>query len=92
MPRIGIRYCGGCNPTYERVEKIIRIQSQFRRFTFTPHDRESADVLVLVNGCPRACSEKADHPGIPCRSVCREGDFDDLALWLNDLEKKGDIP
>jgi len=25
--RIGIKYCGGCNPIYERIEMIQRVQS-----------------------------------------------------------------
>lgn len=48
--RVGIKYCGSCNPEYnhEEVEKILR--KHFKIFY-----SEDVDVLVLINGCRRAC-------------------------------------
>jgi hypothetical protein len=40
--KIGIRYCGGCNPHYERVEMIQRVQALVGdRLLFIRHDRQA---------------------------------------------------
>lgn len=82
--RIFIKYCGGCNPTYERVEMVQRIKSQMKtRFLFILHDQKDADVLLFVNGCSRSCaSEKSIRMGAHYYSIKGEGDFDTLIKWL----------
>lgn len=48
--KVGVKYCGGCNPEYRRedVEEMLR-----RHFTIFYSD--DVDILVLINGCRRAC-------------------------------------
>jgi hypothetical protein len=88
--KIGIKYCGGCNPTYERVEMVERVQSRLEdRFLFLRHDRQDLDVLVLINGCPRSCAtENLDHKEVPYRSIVGEKDFETLIEWLTGLNEK----
>ncbi len=88
--KIGIRYCGGCNPCYERVEMIQAVQSLAGdRFLFIRYDQQGLDGLITVNGCPRACASKdLSPPGVPCHSVEERGDFDSLVEWLFNLGKK----
>jgi hypothetical protein len=91
--RIGIKYCGGCNPGYERVEMIQRVQFRFNdRFLFLRHDEPDIDVLVLMSGCHRACAGKdLNTAKIPLCSVTGENDFDNLINWLKSLDQKGDF-
>ena len=93
MKRIGIKYCGGCNPSYERVEMIERIKFQFNdRFLSLCHDEPDIDVLVLMSGCHRACPGQDLNPtGFPHFSVTGENDFDTLINWLKSLNQKGDF-
>jgi hypothetical protein len=59
--KIGIRYCGGCNPHYERVEMIQQVQSRVGdRFLFVPHDQQDLDGLITVNGA-RACAVRSNQ-------------------------------
>ena len=90
--KIGIKYCGGCNPTYERVEVIQRVQSSLGdRFLFLRHDQKGLDLLILANGCPRACADQdLKETRVPCRSVTAESEFDSLVEWLAGLDRKGD--
>lgn len=90
--RIGIKYCGGCNPHYERVEMIKRIKSLIGdRFLFLRHDQQNLNGLVLVNGCPRTCAEEnLNQREVPYRLLTGKNDFDNLIDWLNALNKKGE--
>ena len=91
--KVGIKYCGGCNPGYERVEMIQRVQFRINdQFLFLRHDEPDIEVMVLVNGCPRACANKnSNHPEVPSRSIVGESDFKSLIDWLVALDEKGDI-
>jgi hypothetical protein len=91
--KIGIKYCGGCNPGYERVEMIQRVQFRFNdRFLFLRHDEPDIEVLVLMSGCHRACAGKdLNTAKIPRCSVTGENDFDTLINWLKSLDQKGDF-
>ena len=91
--RIGIKYCGGCNPGYERVEMIERVQFGFdNRFLFLRHDELDIDALVLMSGCQRACAAKdLNLKKIPHCLVAGENDFHALINWLKSLDRKGDF-
>ncbi len=57
MVRVGLKFCGGCNPTYGRVEMADRI----RRCGEGRMQWESwrdVDVIVVLNGCTKACAER----------------------------------
>jgi len=91
--KVGIKYCGGCNPHYERVEMVQRVQSLFRdRFLFLRYDQQALDVLVLMNGCPRACADQnLNQTGIPNRSVTEGKEFESLIDWLKAIDRKGNL-
>jgi len=91
--KIGIKYCGGCNPGYERVEMIQRVQFRFNdRFLFLRHNEPDIDVLVLMSGCHRACAGKdLNTAKIPHCLITGENDFNNLINWLKSLDRKGDF-
>jgi len=91
--RIGVKYCGGCNPGYERVEMVDRIQFRFNdRFSFLRYDEPDITMLVLMNGCQRTCASQDLNPtGVPHFSVTGENDFKDLIDWLTSIHEKGDF-
>jgi hypothetical protein len=86
--KIGIKYCGGCNPAYERVKIIDRLQSRLKdQILFLRNDQKGLDVLVLINGCPRSCAiENSNDKEIPCHSIAGENDFEILIDWLRSLD------
>jgi hypothetical protein len=60
---IGVRYCGGCNPSIDRgliVNRLGQIVEPFGVHIMLSKDGHT-DWLLLVNGCPRACLEQ-DYP------------------------------
>lgn len=65
-PRIAVRFCGGCNPVIERGWVVQRIREELAgEVTWVSRD-EKMDLLLIVNGCPTACSDRdeipLDHP------------------------------
>ncbi len=54
--KIGIKFCGGCNPFYERmatVKKYINEHPEYE-FEFVREENEY-DVIILVCGCMCRC-------------------------------------
>jgi hypothetical protein len=91
MLRIGIKYCGGCNPSYERVEIVHRIQSRFNnRLQFIRHDQPDIDGMILMSGCQRACAEQDLNRTVLHYSVSGENDFEATMDWLKSLVSRGD--
>jgi hypothetical protein len=91
--RIGIKYCGGCNPYYGRVEMVQEVHSLLEnRFLFLRHDQKNLDGLILVSGCLRACATKnLSQTELPFRSVVKETEFESLIDWLATLDRSGKI-
>lgn len=54
---IGIKYCGGCNPVYNRARQVNLLKEQFpqHRFYDTSQGAER-DLWLVVCGCLRACA------------------------------------
>jgi hypothetical protein len=56
--KIGIKYCGGCNPEYDRVGLVRHIKEKLKGsgVSFSYESRE-ADLVVAVQGCETACAD-----------------------------------
>lgn len=53
---VGIKYCGGCNPNYERRSVVKRAQAEFPDVRFIPYDSEATfDLIAVVCGCLEEC-------------------------------------
>jgi hypothetical protein len=62
--RIAIKYCGGCNPAYDRVEAVAGMLARLADVVaVVPLDDERADVLVAVEGCRTACADLSGFKG-----------------------------
>ena len=68
MIRIAVKFCGGCDPGYDRVDYLEQIRSlgDMAKIEFVRMDDGDCDSLLLINGCQRACAEKElkSVPGI----------------------------
>lgn len=57
---VTVRYCGGCNPRYDRVALVARLMEACPgcRFTGTGAGGDGGVVLVVC-GCAAACADRA---------------------------------
>ncbi len=62
--RVALKYCGGCNPWFDRVEYFRRIRSaagdSIEWVTLEDPDFEA---LLLIQGCDTACPERSLDSG-----------------------------
>ena len=62
---VGVKYCGGCNPRYDRGALVAQIKKALPAMRFEPVRPDQVyDVLLVVSGCHVQC---ADISGIQYR-------------------------
>ena len=55
---IGVKYCGGCNPTYDRVALVKQIEKRLRgKASLVRPDSEAVSLVLAVVGCSTACAD-----------------------------------
>ncbi|WP_026894611.1 hypothetical protein [Clostridiisalibacter paucivorans] len=87
---IGIKYCGGCNPKYNRKRfvkyiKDILTEDKF----FVARENEYYGVLIIVCGCTSAC---ANSDRILCQwkiKVDSRDCYEDIFKKINMLRHEG---
>ncbi|MDR1875680.1 MAG: hypothetical protein LBQ90_11795 [Synergistaceae bacterium] len=83
---VRVKYCGGCNPSYDRTALVKRIQDRFPplRFVYadTPPD-VSVDFVLVVCGCPVRCANYAELHGLLGKFVvASQDDFSAACLEI----------
>lgn len=69
--KIGVKFCGGCNPTFDRGEEFNNLKRRFPKAEFEAYDpNKKYKKLLLICGCERTCLRfrdefKADEILIP---------------------------
>lgn len=56
--RIRIKYCGGCNPNYDRVAWVEHIKAALENHVeFVDGNPDDYDIVLAVQGCETACAD-----------------------------------
>lgn len=56
--KVGVKFCGGCNPTYNRGDALEKIVEHFKgeaEFSHAEPDK-NYDVLLVISGCANRCA------------------------------------
>ena len=81
---IAVRYCGGCNPSYDRVNAVKKLQRLLPEFSFVDaQPGKPYAAALIVSGCATACTLTTDL-AVPADRRFRIGGFADL-LPVRDL-------
>lgn len=83
--KIGIKYCGGCNPGYDRVAVVARLKAQLTHIDFIPHHGEDAEAILIVAGCATACVDREPFGRLPVYTVTSE---DGVDVFVKKMRKK----
>lgn len=80
MMRIGIKYCGGCNPRYDRTKMVSGLRKEFPGLDiFSAREDGGADLVVVICGCGVRCADHARLTGRRGKIVLsRESDYEIL--------------
>lgn len=63
MIQVAVKFCGGCDPGYERVAYFSKIKAAAGQgFRWVELKEGGYQAILLLSGCPRACPEE-DLPG-----------------------------
>ena len=90
--RVGIKYCGGCDPTYDRVKYVQEIQEAgVGRIEWVRFDEPGIAVVLLVCGCDAQCIEDVDFQShdLPLVSIRSENESPEMMVSML-LEKGGE--
>lgn len=84
--KCGVRFCGGCNPRYQRGEALARIREHFRGRIEFPIAEEGPeyDILLVIGGCTNSC---ASYNQFQFRLAClKMWDASHIAKVIDELE------
>jgi len=56
MTVIAVKYCGGCNSRYDRVNFVRGLQGDLPECEFSKWDAPNPDLVLVVYGCPVRCA------------------------------------
>lgn len=79
--KIGIKYCGGCNPTYDRTDVVTRLKKLGGQCYSIEMAKQGIvyDIVVILCGCTKAC---VSHQNIESKyeKVCITSENDSSKL------------
>lgn len=75
MLKVGIKYCGGCNPYYDRVALVKRIERRLQgQVEFFSAANDDVDFVLAVEGCQTACADLSAFQGKSIHIISRKED------------------
>ena len=86
--KIGIKYCGGCNPSYDRVKFINSLKEIYQGEVYFESAVEGFlyDATLIVCGCERCCAS-GDKLSSKYKKICitKEQDFSDVRRLIDEI-------
>lgn len=68
--RVVLKYCGGCNPEYDRVEIANHLQQSLQdKIKIVPPESENVDLILAVHGCRTACADLKPFQGLKINTI-----------------------
>lgn len=68
--RVGIKYCGGCNPEYDRVAIVEHIRQSLKdKIEIVGAESEDVDLILSVNGCSTACADLKSFENLKIHTI-----------------------
>lgn len=75
--KIGLKYCGGCNPRFERSSIAALLRRDFPAAEIVSVLHGPADMTAIICGCPSACAS-ADALAGPVFTLTSPEDYEEL--------------
>jgi hypothetical protein len=70
VKRIALKYCGGCDCTYDRLEYAGKLKKAAKgRIEWVTMDDGGFDTILMIHGCPVACPKEKLGPEHPWRII-----------------------
>ena len=85
---VGVRYCGGCNPRYDRVAVVKALETRFPQVAFVPADSRQI-LTLLICGCSAQCVYRGDLTR-ECLFIYKEDHISRSFLRIQSLKEEFD--
>ncbi len=84
--RIGLKYCGGCSPKYDRTQIVDDLKNEFsHRVRFVSYEDPDVDCILIVAGCPTACVDREPFRNIKTIVVTSDEDYNLCCKEIEEL-------
>lgn len=85
--KIFVKYCGGCNPRYDKAELVGKLRNDLPGHSFS-ETYDDPDVSLIVCGCPSACADKSTAAApYGMFTIWKSEAADDFKEFLMDAER-----
>lgn len=79
MLKVGIKYCGGCNPYYDRVALFKSIEDRLDGYVrFVATDKADNDLILVLEGCKTACADTGSIDVTKIRIITHPDDAEEF--------------
>jgi len=86
MMKVGVRYCGGCNPRYDRGGVFQEIRDRLQDMDFeVAKEGVEYDALLVIGGCTSCCASY--HQFTNRKGVVKIWDPDELEDAIKKLKE-----
>ncbi len=87
--RVAVKYCGGCNPRYDRAALIKRLRDEVPDVGVVRPGGEEVDVVAVMCGCAVACAEHSHlHGQLGKVILTKAADYDSLRRLVTSTQER----
>lgn len=85
--KVLLRYCGGCNPRYDRVAAVENVKKQFPELVFCPYDPdENGCAALIVCGCTARCpAQSGPLADVPTFVMCAWEELGEATVFFENI-------
>jgi len=81
--RIGLKYCGGCTPRYDRVQAVGYLRERLKdSVEFVSYEDPDIVGVLVVAGCPTACVDLTPFKQLPVWVVTSRQEVEDFPATI----------
>ncbi len=85
--KVGIKYCGGCNPRYDRGRVFRDLKKEYPEIEFEyAMEGEKYDKLLVIGGCTNNCASFEQY--IVSGEVTRISDAQEIEVFTRLIRNK----
>ena len=82
--KIGLKYCGGCNPDYDRVAVKDQIEKSLKdKILFVSPESDDKEMILAIEGCKIACADLSHFRGLKIWKITSVEDAEEFIKVLS---------
>ncbi len=83
--KIGLKYCGGCNPRYDRVLAAEYLKHELQGLvSFVSYEDPEVLLILIIAGCETACVDRSNFGSTRYRIIDSQEDAEQIARELKE--------